>query len=137
MADGGLIPPGDNSYINNMLARQDADTKIVQAQLDRFTYKPGWTFRADPSMLNGQVWVTVEASQPDSRPGHTGDITIRFGYPMTAELANDEPEKFKFMILTLVREAERHEVHEWLRFDGEQLINPHDDTEPGAVRRAF
>lgn len=106
----------------------------VAELLSKLKYKPGWSF--EMRALPGELHVRVEAKVPDS-DGSRDLITLYAGN--TLSLARvDLFDEFKLWTLVeaLIRQIEDHEIREWLRIDGEPVIDPHPKYESHSRRHA-
>lgn len=107
----------------------------LNAELSRYTYKPGWTFRLLPRETVGWEHPSVELEisfrAPDSRaqPGTVPRISEVTQVTMLAEAEVERfrefPELFRAKIRHLIITLEMHEMDEWLRYDGELVSDPH------------
>lgn len=108
--------------------RQREDFNRLEAELARWTYKPGWTFELErppphDSFAVGSIVVRYQAL--DSRgSGETIPIVVRWA--VDVYLLQDEHEQvFQRWLQARVLDAERHESREWLRRDGGIFDDPH------------
>jgi len=91
----------------------------LRAELARYTYKPGWRLTIAPHTGFGAV-LHVGYDAPDSRtPGETARIESRHVIdPWDAEHLAE-------FVAQALRQAEMHELAEWLRYDGVMVDDPH------------
>lgn len=104
----------------------------VQQELDRYTFMPGWRFRAQdqgtatfsPWGTDPLVCVLIEAELEDAtRPGTRGPFRRVVQVPWT--LPRDQfAEWFRATLISVWA----HEVDEWLRRDGQYVHHPHPET---------
>lgn len=99
----------------------------LQVLLERVTYKPGWTFACE--QLNySTVSVCFVHSETDVL---TGKVKPFASY-MTVyepELARmDDRKMMEAIVCRLVKNAEMHEMDEWLKLDGEHVVDPHPEV---------
>lgn len=100
----------------------------LQAELDRFSYKPGWTFTALPSdrgpFASGDtMMIRIRARVEDSRPGHQWEyLNVESRGMLPYYLSRDELPHY---LLDCIRRMEDHETREWFRHDGSLVDNPH------------
>jgi hypothetical protein len=93
-------------------------------------YKPGWEFLITDAydsngLPDGRLVLTVSHRELDvTNPKNL--ITIVFNQMIEVSMLEAAGvEWFKHIIFEAIREAEMHELREWLKFDGENLEDPH------------
>jgi hypothetical protein len=107
----------------------------LRQQLDRYTYRPGWTMTLVPGNAGflgaeplGSGWfgrLIVEFQAVDSRdPTRTVPVRSTNSIPPYIEEQRDE-DLFARWLQSVLFEAERHESQEWLRRDGQIYDDPH------------
>lgn len=109
-------------------------------EVERWTYKPGWRMWIEyrPIAINmysstvDNVRLRIEFDAVDSRgsgvvmPIGGSHAPPMFGYILEdGTLTEQEIEYFRRWLVDTLMEAERHELREWLRFDGELYDDPH------------
>lgn len=126
--------PGDT-------AREDRERHSwVEAQLERCTYRPGWTIELDDVMgawqfpWPQQITIRIRYRAEDARytgPGERPMVTVGWvqAVPVFILLGRDE-DAFALWLLSTLISMERHETREWFRRDGEVFDDPH---APGAT----
>lgn len=98
------------------------NTDLIASCLERFTYKPGWTFTAGQHDTEGPT-ITIEVGVEDSTtPGTYTLLRIRTFVPPCRT-----PADFYRWLRYRLQRIEAHECDEWFRVDGVQLHNPHRD----------
>lgn len=107
----------------------------VRGLLERVTYKPGWYIEAirqdyiTHSVYQFGDWnsvcIRVSMSVKDSETGETVMLN-RFNSLMDYDLERlDDAEVIKYFIHRAIWEMEEHEYHEWFKFDGIHVFDPH------------
>jgi hypothetical protein len=95
-------------------------TAQVQAELERVTYKPGWTITCYDGRHEGQH-LTIRADLPDAcNPGDTVTIQVETALPPIP----DVDYLHAWLIWRLCR-IESHEAREFYRVDGKPVFDPH------------
>lgn len=109
-------------------------------EVERWTYKPGWklaiTFTPGTTEfgLHGSIRLLVQFKALDSRgSGQVIPVVGQYAVPMvdafalsdTGRLPEEELAWFRHWLVDMLMEAERHELREWLRRDGELYDDPH------------
>ncbi len=99
--------------------------KKIERQL---TYKAGWTIELFESNMNSEgFFVKVRTSPQPDASNPTGPRVPIHGqnfYPMSEFRPYDE-EYVIAMVRQEIEAMERHESHEWLRYDGVHVTKPH------------
>jgi hypothetical protein len=96
-------------------------TADINAELERLSYMPGWSFKAYDHPDEGQMIRIVGERVLDSyNPGETLDIGVNSFLPPLS----DEWDLRRWLKYRLKRIA-THEVLEWLKLDGEPIWDPH------------
>lgn len=110
-----------------ILFGHDAHTELraVQAELARWTYRPGWTFELKPEPV-GRVYgavLIIRYEAPDSRtPGVVTTIQSR---TLVDPILLQDMIFFGKWLQHEIFNVERHESREWLRRDGHLYDDPH------------
>jgi hypothetical protein len=93
--------------------------------LERVTYKPGSRFSVErppggPAFLQLKLYV-----QDVNNPARTTPLC--HARPLEDSQLDEmsDAELIKTLVYQSIAEMERHEIHEWLRFDGVPVIDPH------------
>lgn len=112
-----------------------SDLAWLQRQLDRFTYKPGWTFRIDTTPTEGRGgWgrtpflLTVTVRVEDTyHPGQMIDIggSVLLPYRLGEVRGPIAEREFARFLIGRITDIELHESREWLKRDGEIYDDPH------------
>lgn len=99
----------------------------VRSILDRITYKPDWEFYArDKSLTIVEIIVAWRTSDPDPhRLGRTAELARTFQVSLFGVDRWTDKEIAERIILHYIELAERHEMHEWFKWQGECLVDPH------------
>lgn len=128
------IVPMDN---HREVSKKHADKWLEFAKiLGQITYKPGWYFRN--GIEDGRMWVQV---------GVTEEAEIAFD-PIAGEKVPWRGAKHYLSphmcrqeivstVLHAIERAEMHEVHEWFRYKGRSIYNPHLDPDALVVVAKF
>jgi hypothetical protein len=95
----------------------------LQEWVARFSYKPDHTFTVWDE-LDGRVALCVVASKLPDAMGRRELLELRyhkqfFWYELTTEAEVTEA------VIQLCTSYERHELFEWLRYQGQHVRNPH------------
>jgi hypothetical protein len=106
-------------------APQFLSAEQVQAEVARFSYRPGWTLSTFVDPFEGVVFRVVADVPNGYRPDESVQLRINSRMPpmQTAD-------QLAHWILWRICQIELHEAREWLRRDGEMLYDPHDPVEP-------
>ncbi len=92
-----------------------------------FTYKPGWQFIASPmpSIVEGIDLRLIIISQTiDARPEHNGNVAqVQMFFDLT--ISHMTEEMIIEHVQNIIKGLELHEMDEWLRYDGELVVDPH------------
>ena len=88
----------------------------AKAVLARMSYKPGHTFSLD----GGHVSLHAP-EQPNVVPG-LKPVTLTFHARVPYWTLTEA--RFVLAVRTIVEQAERHEMNEWLHLDGVPLVTP-------------
>lgn len=109
--------------------------------VERFTYKPGFYAQViyDKDLVrlaiigpepDASQWLAALDGQPVRLIPIVNTHTIS---RITLEHSSPSPrrdEHWKWIVQTTILQYERHEMDEWLRLDGEQIVNPHPKVSP-------
>lgn len=97
----------------------------AEAQLRRFTYKPGFRLSCRPAFGTREYFIAVRMWVPDTYvPARMTEVGGSFLVPSFLIDHNDEDGFARWLLEQLV-EMERHEAREWFRRDGQIFDNPH------------
>jgi hypothetical protein len=107
--------------------------KFVYEEVAKYTYKPDNIIDVWPIRTNGEVTMVeigLRRFVDDSR-GATDEKVI-FGVSKTIALYALKDDEFakeyvQWTMQALIREAEMHEAHEWLKYDGVMVADPHEE----------
>lgn len=100
------------------------DLRWYQEQLARFTYKPGWSFRIEPTSFMAPTVAMIVAVMEVEDTYHPGTKVKVSGVRELVGIDNN-PNAFAMTLASLIQEMEVHEAREWLKRDGEIYDNPH------------
>ena len=93
---------------------------------ERLTYKPGFFLKTFEWPIGISVHIWAE-DVPDVRnPENRAPLVMKFYLDAAGIHALDEKGFLNFM-RNCYLELERHECLEWIRFDGVQVFNPHNN----------
>lgn len=92
----------------------------LKEAIAKFSYKPGWTFTVYEDPYEGSH-IQIAVSTPDAFHPEQ-DVVLDIHSPLPPMF--DDRQLKAWMLWRLLR-IETHECREWLRFKGEQIINPH------------
>lgn len=148
LADYGISDRG----ISNLLRGASADTEYGEWWLDEIevlydavdehaqtweeftdiitsiTYKPGWYFRT--GVEQGRMWVQVgvtEEAEISFDPIEGKKVPWRGAkHYLSPHMCRQE---IVSTVLHAIERAEMHEVHEWFRYKGRSIYNPHLDPD--------
>jgi hypothetical protein len=101
---------------------------LLQGILKKITYKEGWEFRAQRSPGWEAVEVSISYLNKDATGKTPGEnyLALRIAIPMYELSHMSHPEKYLMhRIFEGIRQAEMHEIDEWLKFDGVHVNDPH------------
>ena len=99
----------------------------LRQQLDRYTYRPGWSLTIQPSapFVGDLFHLTVVYPAADSRDPTRTD-RLRFNTTVPPYIAEQRDEDlFAKWLQSALFDVERHESQEWLRRDGQIYDDPH------------
>jgi len=96
-------------------------TQQLADELDRITYRPGWTFSIYTDVHQGPTLRIIATVQDGYHPDNTIDLGINSRIPDIITT----PDLFHRWLLWRVLEVESHEAREFFRIDGDLLRNPH------------
>jgi hypothetical protein len=99
----------------------------ARAILESVSYKDGHQFVISPSGVGAYVLVLFQVNIPNSQDS-SKRVNLRFtGTPFHRdELDAWKVEDLLREVRATVARLEIHEMHEWLRFEGKLLMDPHD-----------
>jgi hypothetical protein len=106
------------------------DREWLQSQLDRYSYRSGWTWELlyDASFWAPAFSVKIDFQVPDAyQPEQEVQIVSGQAIPPWVVTERD-PELFKRWFQTVIFNTEMHESREWLRRDGVLVDDPHRDS---------
>lgn len=107
----------------------------IRDLLSKFTYKPGWTFSID----HEKIWsrdspyydwcgIFIKASAPmDNLSGDGSKVLVHTSYGVDSEQAKNMKDEdiVQYIFWRTVWQLEEHEAHEWFKFDGACVFDPH------------
>lgn len=92
------------------------DEEPLNKILERFTYKPSWTF----TICEGRLFIRALAPDTDD---HTKIIPINFQTSIPRFRTPDYP--WDRWLLDQILNVERHEAEEFFKIDGVKVFDPH------------
>jgi hypothetical protein len=101
------------------------------AIVESITYKPGWSFHLNYE-ANGRAFIQIEV---DERSDLTADPTGKSARrtPWKSGKRYLSPymcrQEIVGAVFGLIKDAEMHEIHEWFRYRGASIYNPHLDPD--------
>lgn len=93
------------------------------------TYKPGWSIVFYSSGTRPYIQLNVEESAPAALDSQgTGN---RYAWSSSKRYLSPHMCRQEVVgaVFALIKDAEAHEMHEWFRFRGASIYNPHLDPE--------
>ena len=102
----------------------------MSAIVDTITYKPGWTVLFRWSADRPYVQLSVDVTS-DLTLDPTGKSTARTPWKSGKRYLSKYmcSQEIVGAVFGLIKDAEMHEVHEWFRYRGASIYNPHLDPE--------
>lgn len=100
--------------------------------LGKFTYKPGyklqfWLDGERKSLTEQSIVMNMVVPVPDSTREDQKEIDIVFTQAVDMwALVRGGPDYARHLLSDFILKWERHEMDEWLRYDGRMLNNPHE-----------
>ena len=98
--------------------------------ISRVTYKPGWSvlmgFDGERPYLQVEVSTVSEASMDSQKRDGTRTPWKSAKRHLSLHMCRQE---IVGVIFGLIKDAELHEVHEWFRYRGAAIFNPHLDPD--------
>lgn len=112
-----------------MTEKEKADKWLEVVQIiTSITYKPGWYLRN--GIDNGRMWVQIgvtEEAEISFDPIEGKKVPWRGAkHYLSPHMCRQE---IVGTILHAIERAEMHEVHEWFRYKGRSIYNPHIDPD--------
>jgi hypothetical protein len=102
--------------------------------IGRITYKPGWAILMGMDGERPYLQVEVSAEAEASMDSHTRDGTRAPWKSGKRHLSLHMcKQEVVGVIFDLIKGAEMHEVHEWFRYSGASIYNPHLDPDVLAI----
>jgi hypothetical protein len=95
----------------------------VREALQRYTYKPGYAFKAVESDIRDAVRLVV--TTPELKDSDGGRIPLYLEYMRTYRYDVIARVGLKKIVGDLVYAFETHEADEWLKCEGQRLAEPH------------
>lgn len=100
---------------------------LIQAELDRFTYRPGWKLRLHCERSG--IVLTITYKTPDARHTNSHKVEIVSRHIVPDEFLHGPSEylsgAFASWLQSALFDTELHESREWLRRDGKIYDDPH------------
>lgn len=110
----------------------------VQIVLDSMSYKPGWSFtlmpedpRRSPANPPDFLHILCRTRQPSVFPPHQQVFLSQYMVvsPLMLECSLNLNASLKHMLYRTILEMEKHEIDEWLKFNGVCFHEPHPEKE--------
>ena len=101
-------------------ARRALTTAEIQAELERVTYKPGWSFTCYDGRWEGQHLVITVDVLDAGRPGQSVTLDVHSSLPPIPDVAY-----LHTWLAWRLGRIENHEMREFLRVDGHAVFDPH------------
>jgi hypothetical protein len=99
-------------------------TTEIAEELERVSYKPGWSFEAYEDRWEGPHILIVVKAVSAYRPVETLDLGIRSALPPFAH-----PSDLHDWLMWRIGRIEMHELREFYRVDGRLVDDPHASEE--------
>jgi hypothetical protein len=111
-------------------APQFLDGSELAAEIAKFAYRPGWNIEYFADPFEGHcVYITMRLPDATDPTGERmTDLRVRSNLPPIERV---NPSYLKIWMWHRLDLIERHECREFLRYDGDQLYDPHKPIEPG------
>lgn len=106
----------------------------IERIVERITYKPGWTFSVDHERVGTDrrpyLQVQVDETAEAALCPFTGKVIPWKGGKryLSYHMCRQE---VVGAVLGVIKDAEQHETHEWFKYKGYSIYNPH--TDPDAL----
>ncbi|WGD31670.1 hypothetical protein AncyloWKF20_07580 [Ancylobacter sp. WKF20] len=98
--------------------------------ISRITYKPGWSvlmgFDGDRPFIQAEVDETAEASLDSAKRDGSRTPWKSAKRYLSRHMCRQE---VVGAVFGLLKDAELHEIHEWFRYRGASIFNPHLDPD--------
>lgn len=93
-------------------------------------YKPGWTIFVERDDKRSYVQIAVSA-ETEAAMDPTGKTDVRTPWKSGKRYLSPHMcrQEVVGVVFGLIKDAEMHEVHEWFRYRGSSIYNPHLDPE--------
>lgn len=107
----------------------------VETHVKKYTYKPGWFFQVQEP-VHGTLYEhpeTIAILLLNAYVPNSEDPEEMIGTTATCRVKGDEIEELDDLdglISDFIMTRERHEMREWLKFDGVWVDYPHEDHIP-------
>jgi len=110
---------------------------VLRTFVDSIRYKPGWTFsvvnRDDKLYPSGQ-FLSIRVTTTDACGGKDKVCIVferSFGEMLYRVPSKDEWNQF---VYRCIEELEKHEIAEWLKIDGQHVIDPHPELRSRGIK---
>lgn len=127
------------AYLDTWTDEHEADVRLAQELLAKFTYKPGWVFEIDRRPeLPVPVVLSIKFATLDSRSAWVSEcrecrgfigartpVAGQFPIPHRLSRTADPEALFYSFLRNTIWFVERHESDEWFQVDGELMFDPH------------
>jgi len=95
--------------------------------LSKITYKPGWKFELEEERTTHHLYNLMYFRLTTKQPSADGSVDHAFlcsTHGISPEAFMDR-DHFLMIVEHAIRDAEMHEVDEWLKYDGKHIRDPH------------
>ena len=100
--------------------------------VDAISYKPGWNIRLLADIRREAPYIQIEVdTRSDATLDPTGRTTERTPWKSGKRYLSPHMCRQEIVgaVFDLIKAAELHEVHEWFRYKGASIYNPHLDPD--------
>jgi len=97
--------------------------------LSKITYKPNWKFELEEDrntptrFMQNFLYLRITTHQPNADRS-LQSVLLTSSHALSPEAFMDKSH-FLMIVEHAIRDAEMHEVDEWLKFDGKHIRHPH------------
>ncbi len=102
----------------------------IKELVNRCTYKPGWTVIFHPAPTRPYIQLEVDETTPSAMCASSADDSIvpwKSGKRYLSTFMCRQ--EIVGAVFALIKDAEMHECHEWFRYKGASIYNPHLDPD--------
>lgn len=106
--------------MNALYERHEQALESYRWMLRGFTYKPGWVFSVSPGGRVDIPTLKIKAQVQNLQTGHPDQIWGVFSFSLEMR-----GQYFIDFIMKCITQIETHEIREWAKFQGNNVIDPH------------